>query len=77
MIQPLITALLVLWAAWHVFGKLAPWRQRRVRAWLARQLDGYAPVRLVAILRPGMPLTGCGCGSSCAEPARATGVHAG
>jgi hypothetical protein len=75
MIQSLITALLVLWAAWHVFGRLAPWRQRRARAWLARRLDGRAPVRLVAALRPGMPITGCGCGNSCSEPARVSDVH--
>ena len=75
MTQILITSVLVLWAAWQVFGTLAPWPQRRVRAWLARRLEGRVPARVVTAVRPGVPQTGCGCGSTCTEPARAGGVR--
>jgi hypothetical protein len=66
MTQQLIVAPVVAWAGWYVFGALAPWRQRRVRAWLARRADGRLPGWLVTRLRPGLPKTGCGCGNACA-----------
>jgi len=67
MIQPLLTTLIVAWSGWYVFGALAPWRQRRARAWLARQLDGRFPAALVDRVRPGLPALGCGCGTACGE----------
>jgi hypothetical protein len=70
MLQQLVVAPIVLWAGWHVFGSLAPWRQRRVRAWLARQLDGRLPGWALQRLRPGLPKAGCGCGSACTSPVR-------
>ena len=63
-VQNLLLLLIVAWAAWYTFGHLLPRRQRLVRGWLARQADGHLPARLVGWIRPGFPVTGCGCGSA-------------
>ncbi len=68
--QQILTAVVVAWAAWHVYGALAPWHQRRLRATLARHAEGRLPARLMRVLRPGDFKSGCGCGSACTEPGR-------
>lgn len=71
MIQHLLIAPIGAWAAWYVFGTVAPWRQRRLRAWLARLGAPVLPAAVLAWLRPGMPATHCGCGSACTSVAQA------
>jgi hypothetical protein len=67
MVQAIIVALIVCWAGWTTLGSIAPLRQRKVRGALARNLEGYAPARLIQWLRPGFPKTGCGCHNDCTE----------
>ena len=68
--QAAAVGVIVAWAGWHVFGALAPWRRRRLRAWLARRGEPWLPAAVISRLRPGMPETACGCGSSCAGVAQ-------
>ena len=72
MIQSMVSGVVVGWAGWHVFSTLAPWRQRRLRAWAARRAGGWLPAPLLRRLRPGMPSTGCGCGSTCSGVSQAS-----
>jgi len=67
--QGVIVFLIVCWASWIALGSLAPMRQRKLRAGLARRLEGCVPERFIAWLRPGFPKTGCGChDKQCKDP---------
>ncbi|MDE3012018.1 MAG: hypothetical protein KGI67_14125 [Pseudomonadota bacterium] len=63
--QQVLIAIAVSWASWQLFSNLAPWQQRRLRAALARRLDGRLPAALVHYLRPQAPRLGCGCAQGC------------
>lgn len=65
--QHVLITLAVGWACWQLFSNLAPWRQRRLRAALARRLDGRLPATLVRHLRPQAPRLGCGCAQGCTD----------